>query len=114
ESLGVIEAIDAQQQSAVAHVLFNRGEFLLNGRRDRQLSERFRVNAHRKDAKPYLALMEPHAVFLRLDPRQVSERSGEMLHVRIGMEADQIGAKQPLEDLSTPGEDAENLIGWER
>jgi hypothetical protein len=72
------------------------------------------VDPHRERAKAYQPATDPDVILLGIQLRERGNGGGEVLHVPVRMEADEIGAKQAAQDLLAPGQDAEDLGRRER
>jgi hypothetical protein len=72
------------------------------------------VAAHRKDAESHLPAGELNPVDVHHEAQDVGEGGGEVAEIGGGVEADQVGAEEALEELSAGREGSEQLLGGER
>ena len=113
QSLGVIEAVHAQDQLAPP-------AFLSNGLRlgqhrfpVGQPSELGRVDADGEDAHEDFPVPVGQHLAFRFHTQNQQQGPDEMPHVGIGVKSDQVGSQDALQDLTAPGENPEDFRGRE-
>src|SRR5262249_24448261 len=111
DPLRVVEPVDADQDDLRAQPLAQVGRTAAHGRVGGLRGERGRIDtdAVRRDADR--SPREPHGRGVSLD-RELEEPAhavGEVAHVVLGLQPDDVRAEQPLEELLTPLADPEHL-----
>ena len=116
DALGVVEAVDAEEHLArVAERLADLDGPLLHGLGAGQLLEARGVDRDREGRGPHGAPVgQVDQVAVGLVPDPVAHQAHEVAGAAGELEADQVGAEQPLEDLAAPRQLAEELGGRER
>src|SRR6185503_16863402 len=110
-----VEAVDAEHQAGTAKALAY-PRHAIGGLGARGGGAELRdVDADREGADAHLAAFPPHrlAAVVDLRPEQPLAAAEEVAGILPGVEADEVGTKQPLEHLAAPGESAEHLLGGE-
>ena len=112
DPLRVVEPVDADEQLLAGAAVRVRDS--TDPRRRGDLLELGRVDPHREHAEAYLSRAPRDPVHLGGRAEQPEHRRGEVAHVRRRVEADEVGAEQPLEHPLALREHAEDLRGGER
>ena len=116
DALGVVEPVDAEEDlgraaERLADLLGALGDRLRAG----QLLEARRVDRDReRRGADGAAVGEVDEVAVGLVPDPLADQADEVGRAAGELEADQVGAEQPLEDLAPPRQLLEQLVGRER
>ena len=108
-ALGVVQPIDAKHNAPPAGIAPDGFHACQHVRIRRKIGERRGVNPHGEHAQLDLAIAGTHAIDIRLDTVDVQKRRHEVAHVRERVKADEVGAKQPVENLVAPRQDAKHF-----
>ena len=108
-ALRVVEPVDAQQRLLAGCT----GAQLLDQPVDlvRLALERLDLDADRIDAHLHVAVAIAHRVDAQVDAQHLGGRVDEVVAVRLGVKADQVGAQQAGQDLLTCRQDTEHVGG---
>ena len=71
-------------------------------------------NTDRKCFQTHWTASERYLGDLAFHTEHAKQRRTELLQVRVGLKGKQIGSKEPFQQFLAPGEDGEDLRGWER
>jgi hypothetical protein len=113
--LRVVEAVDAEEDAAVAVPLAQRFEGALGlGIALDVARELVGGDADGQRLQPGRAALRGHPVQPAGQAQHAQQRGAEVLEVEVGLEGDEVRAEQPAEDLVPVGQDAEGLRGGKR
>jgi hypothetical protein len=111
--LGVVQPVHPDEEPHAA-VAAERLGFGLDGGIPAHLAEERGVHPHREYPEPHLAPGQLHPVDIHRVAEDIGERGGEVAEIGRGVEADQVGAEEPLEEAGPGREGAEQLLAGKR
>jgi hypothetical protein len=114
DPLRVIEPVDAENDAALPKLGAQTAEATLGRARASVLREGFGVDRDRMRGRPHPPARQRDRPTLNSDVfTKARARAHEVVAVRVGLERDDVGAEQPIEDLLAPRQPGVDLRGRE-